>query len=74
MVVPSEVTAMDDELVERIVEYAISMNPDPSQSIDWDDFLLRVEQAFDIDLPDTMTDPTIRRIQREVRKARRQLD
>ena len=32
------------------------------QRIDWDDALLRVEHAFGVDLPESMLDPTIKRI------------
>ena len=35
--------------------------------ISWDDALLRVEHAFEVDLPGQLTDPLIRRIQRAYR-------
>ena len=37
------------------------------QRIDWDDALLRVEHAFDVDLPESMLDPFIKRIKRAYR-------
>lgn len=64
--------SITDDAVEQIVEYAVSMNPDFSKRIEWEDFLLDVEQVLDCDLPVSYSDPIIKRIKREVAKARRE--
>jgi hypothetical protein len=61
---------MDAELIEEIARYIADFNP-PGMPVDWDAALYRVEKAFDIDLPDQMTDPLIKRIQKVVRAERR---
>lgn len=56
---------------EEIIDYALGFIPE-SGPIDWDDLLGRIEYAFNIDLPDQMNAPEIRRLQKMIRQARRE--
>lgn len=59
------------DLVEAAIELAFDFYP-LDVAVDWEDFLLRLERYQEVDLPEDMTDPFITRIQRAVRKARRE--
>jgi hypothetical protein len=61
---------LSDDDYERIVNYAVGWLPE-SGPVDWDDLLYRIEGAFDLDLGGDMNSPVIKRIKREVRRARR---
>lgn len=65
------VLVTDDQL-DDITDYACSLYPNPEDRVDWDDFLFRVEQVLDIDLPESMLDPVIVRIKKAVRQARKE--
>jgi len=55
----------DDE----IMDFADSWAPDLPATIDWEDYLYRMETSLVVDLPDRMDAPEIRRIQRVTRAA-----
>lgn len=61
---------VEPALLEKIVDYLDGFYTDGP--VDWEDALYRVEEAFHIDLGESMEDPTIKRIQRAVRKARKE--
>ena len=56
---------------EQLIDYALGFVPDAGQ-IDWDDLFLRIEQAFDIDLPEDYLDPMIKRMKKLILAARRE--
>ena len=62
---------LDDELLEAIADTALGFYP-PGTTVDWDDLLYRVETTMGIDLPQEMLHPDIVKIQKYVRKARRE--
>lgn len=61
-----------EQLVD-IVDYACSLYPDERMSVDWEDFLFRVEKLYSVELPESMEDPLIRKIQRLVRAGRAEM-
>lgn len=61
---------MEELNYEEMADYITGFYP-PGTPVDWDDALFRVEKAFDIDLPEGMLDPVIKKIQAETRKARK---
>lgn len=54
--------------VTEIEEFADGWAPDDGR-IDWDDYLFRLEVTYHVDLPESLSDPEIRRIQRITRRA-----
>lgn len=60
---------MTDKEIQDIAEYIADFYKD--SAVDWDDALYRAESAFHIDLPESLLDPTIVKIKREVRAIRK---
>jgi hypothetical protein len=59
---------LTNELIDQFAEDWV-----PDGPVEWDDYLNRFERYHDIDLPEDMTDPVIRRIQRRSRAVWREL-
>lgn len=65
--------ALTAEQLEEITEYALGWYPVGStERIDWDDLLLRIEEACEIDLPDSHAHAVILTIKTAVNRARRE--
>ncbi len=65
--------SISSEQMEDIIDYAIGFLPEyPAPVPDWEHLLYRIENAFDLDLGDSMLSPDIVAIQRAIRKARKE--